>query len=269
MNKIIYILLVLVTLTSCSEYQKALKSDDLDFKYKLGSEYYENGKLKKAISLFEQVSPSMKGKPSAEKMFYMLSKSYYETEQFYLAGYGFESFAANYPRSEKREEAAFLAAKCFYTLSPVYSLDQTDTYKALDKLQIFIDTYPNSEYTAMANILVKDLTDKLEKKAFEIAKQYNVTAEYYRDFMAPIKVFDNFLADYPGTIYKEDALYFKFDTLHKYALNSIDSKKEERLLNAKAAYQVLVNFKSDTKYKKEADNQLAEIERELIQYSNK
>jgi outer membrane protein assembly factor BamD len=27
-----------------------------------------------------------------------------------------------------------------------YSLDQTDTFKAIDKLQTFIDTYPNSEY---------------------------------------------------------------------------------------------------------------------------
>jgi outer membrane protein assembly factor BamD len=269
MNKIIYILLVLITFTSCSEYQKALKSDDLALKNKLASEFYEKGKYKKAIALFEQVSPSMKGKPSGERMFYMLSKSYYETEQYYLAGYGFESFAAGYPRSEKREEASFLGAKCFYTKSPSYSLDQTDTYKALEKLQSFIDTYPNSDYMPMANILVKELTEKLEKKAFEIAKQYNTTAEYYRDFNAPIKVLDNFLADYPGTIYKEDALYYKFDTLYKYALNSIESKKEERLNNAKAAYNVLVNFKSDTKYKDEADNQLAEIDRELMQYSNK
>jgi outer membrane protein assembly factor BamD len=33
----------------------------------------------------------------------------------------------------------------------VYSLDQTDTYKAIDKLQAFIDTYPNSEYLPEAN----------------------------------------------------------------------------------------------------------------------
>lgn len=268
MNKIIYILLVLISFTSCSEYQKALKSEDLAVKSKLASDLFEKGKYKKAITLFEQISPAMKGKPNGERMFYMLSKSYYETNQYYLAGYAFESFAAGYPRSEKREEASFLGAKCFYTLSPSYSLDQTDTYKALEKLQSFIDTYPKSDYMPMANVLVKELTDKLEKKAFLIAKQYNTTAEYYRDFTAPIKVLDNFLADYPGTIYKEDALYYKFDTLYKFALNSVENKKEERLNDAKSAYDVLVKFKSDTKYKEEADKQLAEINRELIQYSN-
>jgi len=268
MNKIIYILLIALAFGSCSEYQKALKSDDLAVKTKLAADYFEKGKYKKTIGLLEQAAPSLRGKPSAEKIFYMLAKSYYETNQYYLAGYAFESFASNYPKSEKREEAAFLGAKCFYTMSPRYSLDQADTYKALEKLQSFIDTYPKSDYMPMANILVKELTDKLEKKAFENAKQYNTIAEYYRDFVAPIKVLDNFLADYPGTKYKEDALYYKFDTLYQYALNSVETKKQERLTNAKMAYETLIKFKNDTKYKETADKQLAEIERELTQYSN-
>jgi outer membrane protein assembly factor BamD len=50
-------------------------------------------------------------------------------------------------------------------LSPIYSLDQTDTYKAIDKLQAFIDTYPNSEYLSEAN---KGCYRKnREKKLFE------------------------------------------------------------------------------------------------------
>lgn len=268
MNKIFYILLITVLFSSCSEYQKAIKSDDLSIKGKLANDLYEKGKYKKAIALFEQISPSIKGKPSGERIFYMLAKSYYETEQYYLAGYAFESFASNYPTSEKREEAAFLGAKCFYTKSPVYSLDQTDTYKALDKLQSFIDTYPKSDYMPMANVLVKELTDKLEKKAFEIAKQYNTTADYYRDFEAPLKTLDLFLSDYPGTKYKEDALYYKFDTLFRHAVNSVDSKKQERLNTAKAAYTTLLNFNSETKYKEQADKQLAQLEQELTQYSN-
>jgi outer membrane protein assembly factor BamD len=52
----------------------------------------------------------------------------------------------------------------------VYSLDQTDTVKALEKLQAFIDNYPNSEYVAQANEVVKVLNGKLEKKAYENAK---------------------------------------------------------------------------------------------------
>lgn len=268
MNKIIYIFLFALFFSSCSEFQKAMKTDDIATKIKLATDLFEKEKYSKAITLFEQVSPAMKGKPNAERMFYMLSKSYYETKQYYLAGYAFESFASGYPKSEKREEAAFLSARCFYMRSPVFSLDQTDTYKALDKLQNFIDTYPNSEYLPLANILVKELTDKIEKKAFEVAKQYNTIAAWAIDFNAPIKALDNFLADYPGTKFKEDALYYKFDTLFRYALNSVEEKKQERLNNAKAAYDVLLKFKTDTKYKEKADKQLAQLDRELTLYSN-
>jgi outer membrane protein assembly factor BamD len=94
----------------------------------------------------------------------MFAQSYYKTEQYYLAGYQFESFVSSYPKSEKIEEASYLAAKSYSKLSPVYSLDQTDTNKAIGKLQDFIDTYPNSEYLPEANATLKVLTDKLEKR---------------------------------------------------------------------------------------------------------
>jgi outer membrane protein assembly factor BamD len=88
----------------------------------------------------------------------MFSQAYYKTEQ-YLAGYQFESFASGYPKSEKVQEAAYLGPKS-YSMSPIYSLDQTDTYKAIDKLQAFIDTYPNSEYLSEANETVRVLQEK-------------------------------------------------------------------------------------------------------------
>jgi hypothetical protein len=46
-----------------------------------------------------------------------------------LFSYQFESFASGYPKSEKVQEAAYLGPKSYSMLSPIYSLDQTDTYK--------------------------------------------------------------------------------------------------------------------------------------------
>ena len=160
MNKIFSFLLLIVLLASCNQYQKALKSDDVAVKTDAANKMYEAGKYLKAIRLYEQVAPAYKGKPQAERLFFMYSKSLYNTKQYYLAGYQFENFAASYPKSEKREEAYFLASECFYKLSPVYSLDQTDTEKALEKVQKFIDIYPNSEYLPKANAYVKELREK-------------------------------------------------------------------------------------------------------------
>lgn len=252
-----------MVLTSCSQYQKALNSEDVALKMKQATLKYEAKKYYKAIRLFEQLAPAYKGKPQAENMFYMYSNSYYNSKQYYLAAYQFESFASSYPKSEKREEAAFMSAKCFSKLSPVSSLDQVDTNKALNKLQDFIDTYPDSKYMQEANALVFELKTKLEQKAFDIAKQYNTISDY----KAAIASFENFLSDFPGTTLKEDALYYKLDSCYNLAINSVAQKMEERLVNAKTAYNNLVKFKADTKYKEKADQMLVRIEKDLQQYS--
>lgn len=263
MNKIFSFLLISVLFVSCSQYQKALKSDDIAVKIEAANKMYEAGKYTKAIRLYEQIAPAYKGKPNAERMFFFYSNSLYKSKQYYLAGYQFENFAATYPKSEKREEAAFLAAECFYRLSPVYSLDQTDTDKALDKLQRFIDTYPNSQYLEKSNTYVKELREKQEKKAFEIAKQYNSIS----DFKGALKSFENFISDFPGTPYKEQALYYRLDSAYQLAINSIVSKKQERLAYAKTTHANLIKFNSNTEYKEKADKMLAEIDQELQQFS--
>jgi len=65
--------IVLLTATlfiSCSEYQKALKSTEIEPKYKVGSKLYEKGVetkknkyFKRSIRLFEQILPQYQGKP--------------------------------------------------------------------------------------------------------------------------------------------------------------------------------------------------------------
>jgi outer membrane protein assembly factor BamD len=258
-KKIVSFFLIITVLISCSEYQKALKTEDVAVKFEMTTKLYDAKRYADAIRLIEQIAPAYRGKPQAEKLFYMFSMSYYNTKQYYLAAYQFESFVSGYPRSEKLEEAAFLGAKCYSMLSPVYSLDQTDTYKAIDKLQGFIDSFPNSTYLPEANKILRSLNEKIEKKVFENAKQYNTIMEY----KAAMVALENFINDYPGTPFKEDALFYKYDSAYQLGINSVPEKMEERLNIAKTAYNTLIKFKPDTKYKKIADQMFATIETDL------
>jgi outer membrane protein assembly factor BamD len=263
MKKIVCLLLFVILFSSCNEYQKALKKEDVAVKFEMGTKLYDAGSYTKAIRLFEQIAPAYRGKPQAEKLFYMFAQSYYKTKQYYLAGYQFESFASGYPKSEKVQEAAYLGAKSYSMLSPVYSLDQTDTYKAIDKLQVFIDTYPNSEYLSDANVAVKSLSEKIEKKVYENAKGYNTISDYKSALVA----LDNFVADYPGTPFKEDALFYKFDSAYQLAINSVPEKMEERLNVALIAHSNLMKFSADTKYKEKANVMLARVETDLQNFT--
>jgi outer membrane protein assembly factor BamD len=116
-----------------------------------------------------------------------------------------------------------------------------------------------------ANEMTVVLRNKLEQKAFENAKQFNTISDYKASLVA----LENFITDFPGTPYKEDALYYKLDSAYLLAINSVPSKMEERLTNAKIAYDKLIKFNNDTKYKDKADKMLATIDKELQQFSNK
>ena len=262
-KKLVSLFLLVVLITSCGEYQKALKTEDVAVKFEMATKLYDTGKFNDAIRLIEQIAPAYRGKPQAEKLFYMFSQSYYKTKQYYLAAYQFESFVSGYPKSEKAEEAAYLGAKCFSMLSPVYSLDQIDTFKAIDKLQVFIDSYPNSAYLPEANRVLRELNEKIEKKVYENAKGYHTIMDYKSAMVA----LDNFIADYPGTSFKEDALFYKYDSAYQLAINSVPSKMEERLNISKTAYNSLIKYKPDTKHKKIADEMMVRIETDLKNFT--
>ncbi|SDX53615.1 Beta-barrel assembly machine subunit BamD [Lutibacter oricola] len=259
-NKI-YILIICVAATfmSCGEYQKVLNKGAVGDQYKMATEMYENQKFNKAIQLFEKVTPSYRGKPQMERIQYMIAQAHYNTKQYSLAAYYFDKFAKNYPKSSKLEEAAYLSAHSYYLASPVFSLDQKDTNEAINALQNFIYKYPDSKRLTDANKYIKELNHKLEKKSFEIAKQYYLT----EDYIASIVAFDNLLADHLGTSYKEEALYTKFLASYKLGMKSIYRKKEERIKNAlKFQERFKKNF-SESKYLKETEKLVKELNKEL------
>ncbi len=264
MKRFIVIIIFFVALSSCSEYQKAIKSKDNTVKYELGKKMYEKGKLNKAIVLFGGLGSSYRVKPEGALMYYMYADSYYKKKQYLLAAYQYGVLVSAFPKSDKVEESEFMIAKCHYNQSGKYSLDQKDTDKAIEKLQKFIDDYPDSGYLPESNKMMAELTLKLEKKRFEIAKQYNTTSNY----KASIKALDIFMADNPGSNYREESLFLRLDSGYKLAMNSVEDKKKERLTNAVKYHKALLKFNQDTKYKKEADNMLSDLEKQLKQYTN-
>lgn len=258
MKKAFYILALVLIVTSCNDFQKTMKSEDTAQQFKMGTELFEAGKWKKANRLFEQIVPKYRGKPQAEKLMYMHSMCFYKLEQYYLSAYRFEQFVTSYPNSEKAEESAFLSAKSYFEESPVFSKEKEETVKAIEKMQLFINAYPDSEYLSEANILVKELDFKLEKKAFETAKQYN---RIY-DYKASIKSFNNFLLDFPGSTLREDALYYKFNSEYNLAVLSVKELKKERIDIALADYKTLIKVYPETKFLDEANRLKEELEKE-------
>ena len=265
MRKGILLLSILLFAASCSQYQKVLKNEDVGLKYSTAEQLYNEAKsgegnsrrkYRKAARLFEQIVPAYRGKPQAQKMMFLYADSYYQLGDYYLSGYQFERFAESYPDSEKLEEASFKSARSYYFLSPRYDLDQSETVTAIDKLQAFINRFPESERLDEANDLVTELRVKLERKAYEIAKQYHHT----RDYRAAITAFDNFILEYPGSPFRERALFYKFDSAYQYAINSYAYAMAGRLETARTYYNDYQRYYPEGEFISQADAALSDIE---------
>ena len=111
----------------------------------------------------------------------------------------------------------------------------------------------------IANEHVQELRLKLEEKAFEIAKQYNTI----RDHNSAINVLNSFIIDFPGTPYREEALFYLFDSSYKLAINSIPSKKLDRLNGAKKIYDEFLVEYPDNKFFSKTKTMIEDIEKEI------
>ncbi|WP_103071463.1 outer membrane protein assembly factor BamD [Aquimarina sediminis] len=263
MKRLLYLLAVVLLLGSCSEYQKIVRGEDITAKYKTAEDLYKEGKYKKALRLFEQIVPLYRGKPQAERIMYYYADTYYQLEDYYLSGYQFERYAKSYPKSEKREEASYKGAKSYYHLSPRYSLDQEETTKAIEKLQAYINEYPESENLEEANKLVAELRTKKEKKAYEIAKQFH----HRENYKVAISAFDNYLVDYPGSSFREKVLYYKLESEYLLAIGSYESLVEERLNVAQGYYNSYKKYyKTEGEYLEKADELGEDIKTRLEEY---
>ena len=250
---------LLIFLFSCNEYQNLLKSDNNSEKFRAAENFYNSGDFKRANRLFEDVLPFYRGKPQAERLIFFHANSYYNLKMYYLSAAQFENFIKSYPKSEKLEEAIFMTAKCYYMLSPIHSLDQKDTNTAIEKLQIFINNYPSSIYVQEANNLISELQEKLEKKEFEISKQYYTI----RDYKAAIRSVDNFIGEFAGTKYREEAMYYKFLSSYEIAINSIQSKKIERLKDLKQLHSSIIKYYPETIFLEQLSSIMLIVEKEI------
>ncbi|MCK9618758.1 MAG: outer membrane protein assembly factor BamD [Lentimicrobiaceae bacterium] len=227
----------LLLLVSCSRYQKLLKSSDNNQKYERALVYYEKGDYYRSMQLLEQLQSIFNGTDKSEKISYYYAYCYYQQGDFMSASYYFKRFAKNFPSSKFAEECAYMSAYCNYLDSPDYNLDQTNTLEALKEMQLFINTYPNSERVQQCNDLMDKLRAKLERKAFEIAQLYLKMSDY----KAAIISYKNVLKEYPDTPHKEQILFDLLKANYKYAVNSITSKQKERYQAAMDAYNIFAS----------------------------
>lgn len=266
MNKIIGLSAVLmILLSSCSKYQKVLKSADYDYKFNKAKEYYDKEDYVKALPLFEELATVLRGTSKAEDCMYFFAFCNYGLEEYMLASYHFKNFYRIYPKSERAEEAMYLSAMCHYKDSPRFTLDQTNTTLAINEFQLFLTIFPNSSKTQECNEMIDKLRLKLQTKAYESAKLfYNMG-----DYKAAITSFGNVIKDFPESKYIEESMYLMLKSQFLLAKNSVESKQMERYEEVIKIYYKFADAYKESKFFRDAEQMFESSQKILKNNSNK
>ncbi len=228
---------LVLAVSSCTEYSKALKETDPVKKLANAKRYYEDGECFKSLPMLEELIGLTRGTQQSEEVYYYFAKTHYCLKDYYMGNYYFKSYAKSFSSSPKAEECLFMAALCSYRLSPSYTLDQTDSKTAVDELQYFLDQYPASALRDSANHMIQDLNFKLEKKDFEVAELYVQTLKY----KAAVSSLQEFMKKYPQSNYREQAMTLIIQSKFLLAEGSIDTKKLERYRETMESYITFVS----------------------------
>ena len=241
-------LLFILILSSCGEYEKLLKSSDYQLKYDKAFEYFEKEDYVRAATLFEQISNVYRGTVKADTLSFYRAMSYYNQRDYVMASHYFQEMASTYPNSDFSEEAVYLRAYCFYKLSPRPSLDQENTYKAINAFTLYMINYPETDKKELCMGLIAEMREKLVEKSFINARLYFERGNY----KAAIVALTNSLNEFPDTKYREQLLFLILRSNYLLADNSIESKKKERFQATLDEYYSFVGEYNESEFSAEA-----------------
>ncbi|MFC2114337.1 outer membrane protein assembly factor BamD [Bacteroidota bacterium] len=246
----IVFLLFLPLLFSCSEYQKALKSDDFALKYELAKQQFNEEEYAKAVLLLEDILPFYRTSTEAEKVYYMYAYCQFAIGNNIIAAHHFKTLYDTYPYGKYSEQCLFNYAYCNYLESPPVNLDQSGSRIGIEAIQLFINKFPDSDKVEECNKYIDELNKKLENKAVYTAKLYYKL----EDYKAAIWTINDVIDEYPLTDDRIELEYMILDSYHNLAIHSVESKKEERYKDVISFYDINKSKFQNSKYASQAEN---------------
>lgn len=253
-KNLLVILVLIVGLSSCGEYNQVLKSTDYEYKYEAAKIYYAKGQYGRAATLLNELITILKGTDKAEESLYMLGMAYYNRKDYLTASQTFITYYNTYPRGTYAELSRFYSGKSLYLDTPEPRLDQTATHQALRELQLFLDFHPYSELKDEAHTMIFELQDKLVRKELYSARLYYNLGNYLgNNYQASVITAQNALRDYPYTVWREDLSILILRAKYEMAIHSIDDLKDQRYRETIDEYYGFMNEFPESKYSREAE----------------
>ena len=251
MKKVVFLLMMMtVLLSSCGEYNKILKSTDYELKYSYAKKYFNAKQYSKSATLLDELVTIFKGTAYAEESLYLLAQSYYGQKDYQTASQYFETYYTTYPKGEFTELSRFYSGYGLYLDSPDPRLDQSQTYKAIEQLQLYLEYYPQSERAEEAQNIMFELQEKLAYKELMATRLYfNLGTYMGNNFQSCVITAQNALKNYPYSKYREEFIIIR--AKYELALVSVEEKLQGRYRDVVDEYYNYMNEYPEGNYVKQ------------------
>ena len=158
-NKIIYYIFLIFFLGCIGNEPRDISLNNKLDKAKI---LFNEGAYSKAEEEFEYIIYNNPGSSVALNAQYYLAESLYMLENYDQASKEYDKFNMLSQNSELIARAKFLICKCLYMLSSDSNKDQNQTTFTIDRIQYFLEEYPNTGHKNECESMIKDLRDFME-----------------------------------------------------------------------------------------------------------
>ncbi len=173
----------------CSS-NKFIRDIDYEAEFEKGKLALSNKKYVRAQDHFNTVVIGASHTELGDDALFYLGETYFYMGDKLLAIAEFDRLIRRMSFSPYVEKSRYRICESYVILSPKYFRDQTYSEKAIEKLQEFIDDYPNSDNREEAQSNIKILRNKLSRKAYDTGILYIKMEEYKSALIAFKQVVD-------------------------------------------------------------------------------
>ena len=264
--RIIFILLALIFLISCSKEEEKIKlikeqsqSEEMISAYKEGMNFLDSGDYFAAGKKFLEVEVLLPQSQWAPKSVLMASYSYYLQDYYSLAIENLKRYFKTYPKDKNMAYAHYLLAMCYYETIEGEKKDLAPLILSKKELIFIIENFPDTDYAYDAKFKIDLINDVLAAKEVYIGRHYINKKKW----IPALNRFKNVLNNYETTDHVEEAIHrlveiyyilgleeesLKYASLLGYNYNSGEWYKETyKIFNKKYKVSIPKNKKEKSK----------------------
>ena len=190
----------MILLAGCSKKDVHLE-EDLSPRFEKAMGYFDKGKYSRAKDEFDYIIMADPGSKISNESQYYMAESMYQIKEYDEASIAFDRYVRFSPDYSKIEKARYRICECAINFSNSYQREQSQTHRALEQIQMFIEDFPASDLMDDAEDAMLALRLKLAQKDYEVGRMYLKLEEYD----SALIYFRSVLNHYYDTSFSDDA----------------------------------------------------------------